>query len=397
MHPVASEHATILSTSWAEIGIVNMPLEDRSRRLEKLIESLQASIPADEARYTDWTHFARGWAEFVCLLSESADAMPGDTSSNSEILRTQVDSAFTRWLLKRYAGLVSLPPVPPVMLHHLPRFLASQIGENQNPKIALIVMDGMAMDQWLVLRNALSRKQPSLRFREQGIFAWIPSITSVSRQTIFAGKAPMFFPSSIHTTDKEPLLWMQFWADQGFASNEVIYFKGLGDGNLDAVSECVSHPKVKIAGLVVDKVDKIMHGMELGTAGMHNQVAQWAKLSYLNALLDLLLKLGFRVYLTADHGNIEALGCGRPTEGAVADLRGERVRVYPDAVLRDKVKNRFPNALEWEPIGLPENYLPLLAPAGRAFVQEMERIVSHGGIALEELVVPFVQIERVLE
>jgi hypothetical protein len=283
------------------------------------------------------------------------------------------------------------------MLHHLPRFLASQIGENQNPKIALIVMDGMAMDQWLVLRNALSRKQPSLRFREQGIFAWIPSITSVSRQTIFAGKAPMFFPSSIHTTDKEPLLWMQFWADQGFASNEVIYFKGLGDGNLDAVSECVSHPKVKIAGLVVDKVDKIMHGMELGTAGMHNQVAQWAKLSYLNALLDLLLKLGFRVYLTADHGNIEALGCGRPTEGAVADLRGERVRVYPDAVLRDKVKNRFPNALEWEPIGLPENYLPLLAPAGRAFVQEMERIVSHGGIALEELVVPFVQIERVLE
>jgi hypothetical protein len=26
----------------------------------------------------------------------------------------------------------------------------------------------------------------------------------------------------------------------------------------------------------VDKVDKIMHGMEMGMAGMHNQVRQWA-------------------------------------------------------------------------------------------------------------------------
>jgi hypothetical protein len=58
----------------------------------------------------------------------------------------------------------------------------------------------------------------------------------------------------------------------------------------------------------VDKVDKIMHGMQMGTAGMHNQVRQWAKRPYLNMLLDLLLDLGFRVYLTSDHGNIEAIG-----------------------------------------------------------------------------------------
>ena len=115
----------------------------------------------------------------------------------------------------------------------------------------------------------------------------------------------------------------------------------------------------------MDKVDKIMHGMEMGTAGMHNQVRQWAKQPYLNTLLDLLLDQGFRVYLTSDHGNIEAEGCGRPAEGAVADLRGERVRVYPDAALRGKVKERFPTALEWDPIGLPEDYLPFWLLLGR--------------------------------
>jgi hypothetical protein len=122
---------------------------------------------------------------------------------------------FRGWLFKRYAGLVNLPPVPPVMLHHLPRFLARQMGEDRNSKIALIVVDGLAMDQWLVVREALASKQPGLRFREQAVFAWIPSLTSVSRQAAFAGKAPIFFPNSIQTTDKEPALWAQFWADHG--------------------------------------------------------------------------------------------------------------------------------------------------------------------------------------
>jgi hypothetical protein len=97
--------------------------------------------------------------------------------------------------------------------------------------------------------------------------------------------------------------------------------------------------------------------------------------------------------MTSDHGNIEAKGCGRPTEGAVADLRGERVRIYPDTVLREKVMDVFPTASEWDPIGLPDDYLALLAPSRQAFVPEKQRIVCHGGVSLEEIIVPFVQIE----
>jgi hypothetical protein len=174
----------------------------------------------------------------------------------------------------------------------------------------------------------------------------------------------------------------------------VVYIKGLGDGELESLSDALSHPKARVAGLVVDKVDKIMHGMEMGTAGMHNQVGQWAKQPYLIALLALLLDRDFHVYLTSDHGNIEAKGCGCPSEGAVADLCGERVRVYPDASLRRKVKERFPTALEWDTIGLPEDYLALLAPPRHAFVQNKQRTVSHGGISIEELIVPLIKVER---
>jgi hypothetical protein len=267
------------------------------------------------------------------------------------------------------------------------------MGEDRNSKIALIVLDGLAMDQWLVVRSALASRRPGFRFREQAVFAWIPSLTSVSRQATFAGKAPIFFPNSIQTTDKEPALWAQFWADQGIPQNQVDYAKGLGDGSLDAVEELIARPRTRIVGLVIDKIDRIMHGMELGIAGMHNQARQWAQQPYLADLLDLLLGQGFQVFLTSDHGNMEAEGCGRPAEGAIADVRGERVRIYSDQLLRRKVKDRFPDAIEWGPIGLPDDYLALLAPRRTAFVNAGQHIVSHGGISVEELIVPLIEIE----
>ena len=397
LHSVPHDRADTLAKTWVSIGVRTAPSEDRSRRLGKLSDSLQESIPSDNSKHTDWFLFARRWAELNLLANDQSEAIPAQMGERIKSLQAQVDAGFAAWLFKRYGGLINLPPVPPVMLHHLPRFLARQVAEDRNAKIALIVVDGLALDQWLVVRNVLTSVQPGFRFREQAVFAWIPSLTSVSRQAALAGKAPIFFPNSIHTTHKEPALWSQFWTDQGLTSQEVVYLKGLGDGSLERVSEAISHPRARVAGLVVDKVDKIMHGMELGTAGMHNQVRQWAKQPYLNTVLDLLLNQGFRVYLTSDHGNVEAQGCGYPAEGAVADLRGERVRVYPDPVLRAKVRVCFPSVVEWPPVGLPDDYLALLAPHRKAFINEKQRTVCHGGISVEELIVPLVQIEKRVE
>jgi hypothetical protein len=394
LHSVSHDHADSLSKTWVGIGVRTAPIEDRSRRLVKLIGSLQTSIPADDAKHTDWLHFARGWAELILLTNEQAEAICGKTSGQIKSLQEQVDAGFISWLSKRYAGLVNLPPVPPVMLHHLPRFLSRMMAGDRSVKIAMVVVDGLALDQWLVIREALAARQPDFQFREHAVFAWIPSLTSISRQAAFAGKAPIFFPNSIQTTDREPALWTQFWADQGLLPTEVLYAKGLGDGSLEDISEILSHPKARIAGLVLDKIDRIMHGIELGTAGMHNQVRQWAQQPYLNTLIGKILDCGFRVFLTSDHGNVEAVGCGRPSEGAMAEQRGERVRIYSDQALRRRIKARFPNSVEWDPIGLPEDYLPLFSPQRTAFINEGERIVTHGGITIEEVIVPLIQIER---
>lgn len=394
MHPVSHEHADTLSKTWMSIGVQTDEDEDRRCRLTKLIDNLQASIPVENARYGEWFHFARGWAKLAMIAYGQENTIDKEAIQRIKSIQNQVDAAFTSWLIRRYAGLINLPPVPPVMLHHLPRFLARYTGDTRKTKMAMLVVDGLSLDQWMVAREALTTRQPNLLFRENTIFAWIPSITSVSRQSAFAGKPPIFFPNSIQSTDKEQALWKQFWVDQGFSINEVVYAKGLGDGSLERIEELISHPRVKIAGMVINKVDRIMHGMELGTAGMYNQVRQWAQQPYMTELIDLLLNQGFHVFLTSDHGNIEAKGCGSPAEGAVADLRGERVRIYSDNLLRDKVRDRFLTAIKWPPVGLPDTFLPLIAPNRQAFVREGESIISHGGISIEEIIVPLIQIER---
>ncbi|MCL4514305.1 MAG: BREX-3 system phosphatase PglZ [Firmicutes bacterium] len=397
LQPSRHKDAQVLSQTWVGIGVRTDPVEDRSRRLARLMENLRSSLPAPDARHGDWLRFARGWSELAVLMHEPVDAGDaGKIEADREFraLQSQVDAAFTAWLARRYAGLGNLPPAPPVMLHHLPRYLARYLADNPKSKVALLVVDGLSLDQWIVVRDALTLRRPAFRLRESAVFAWVPTITSVSRQAAFAGRPPILFPNSIHTTDKEPVLWTQFWADQGLAQNEILYAKGLGDGDLESVAELFSGPRVRVAGLVIDKVDRIMHGMELGTAGMHNQVGQWARQPYLTGLLELLLDLGFLTFLTSDHGNIEAEGCGRPTEGAVADRRGERVRIYADALLRDRVHGQFPEALKWQPVGLPEDYLPLIAPGRQAYVRRGERIVSHGGLSIEEVIVPLIHIER---
>jgi len=107
------------------------------------------------------------------------------------------------------------------------------------------------------------------------------------------------------------------------------------------------------------------------------------------------LDSGYGVWLTSDHGNIECIGKGRPSEGAIAESRGERVRVYPSNELRSRVAKDYSFSFEWKPIGLPQDYYPLMAMGSTAFVKEGDSMVGHGGIAIEEVLVPLVKFEKV--
>ncbi len=392
LHPVQHPKSDMLSKMWVVSGIRVDAELDTLRRLQKLIKSIEGSIPDSEGKHQDWLVFAHRWAEVIVLFYQTKKSET--LTRQFQMLQEMVDKAFLRWIQKRYGGLYNQPPVPPVMVHHIPRAMERYMRSVGREKVVLILIDGMAFDSWLVIKEEFMKQRPQLPIRERAIFGWIPTITSVSRQAAFAGKPPIYFPNSINTTERESALWSQFWMDHSFTQTEIAYVKGVNETKIHVVDEITSDQRIRILGLVVDTVDKIMHGMELGLAGMHNQVRQWAKEGFLGKLIDLLLERNYKIFLTSDHGSIEAKGCGRPTEGSIADVRGERVRIYPNLILRKTTKEKFPEAMEWPQIGLPQDYLPLLAPDRAAFIHTGEQIIAHGGISLEEVIVPYVQIER---
>jgi hypothetical protein len=105
------------------------------------------------------------------------------------------------------------------------------------------------------------------------------------------------------------------------------------------------------------------------------------------------LKHDYQVFVTADHGSVEAVGAGQPQEGVLVEQRAMRARIYEQREFADSVAASHPHARRWDGSGLPSS-LHVLVPAGLyAFARQGDHVLAHGGISLEEVIVPFVRID----
>jgi hypothetical protein len=392
--PVEQEDVAKLP-AWAQTGVVHDPRANAMRRFRGLWRKIEAETPGVGVSHREWQQAAQRWAELVVLRWEWDESLEAADRTAWGELQAMVEDAFGQWMMQRYGSLHNLPyHQQPVMVHQIPRFLAVERTRKKISKIALLVLDGLAFDQWLLLKRNLEACDKTWRFQESTAFAWVPTLTSVSRQSIFAGEPPLYFPDSLATTSKEKTHWQRFWEDHGVQRAGVELVTNLSGHDDPKLDSALSNPRLSILGIVWNKVDDIMHGIQMHTAGMHNQVRLWASQGDLQQLLARLHEECFAVYLTADHGNITATGIGNPREGVLAETKGQRVRVYDRHEFLEEVANKFPEAVRWSNHGLPPDRYVLLAGDLKAFTAVGEKVVSHGGIALEEVMVPFVAITR---
>jgi hypothetical protein len=390
LHPLAVQGAAVSIPEWAKVGIVQDPLALRNLVAEGIKGILQ-SLPTLESSYRDWANLSRRFGEVLARFHALDTVRAEGLKAAIAELQATTDERLRQWVTKHYADLPSLPVAKgPVMVHHVPRFLSMRRGAGE-AKIALLVFDGLAVDQWVQIREALAKRAPKLGFEESACFAWLPTLTSVSRQALFSGLKPREFADTIESTSPEPTQWSRFWQDQGLRANEVMYRKGIKrTDQLAELGAAISAPSIRVAGIVVDTVDEIVHGAVLGKRGIAAQIESWCESGFVDQLFSLLLDKGFHVYLTADHGNVEAVGQGRPNQGVAPELRGERVRTYRSETLVAESAAANPNTYRLDVAGLPANFMTLFAGGRAAFMQQGEPAVVHGGISVEELLVPFV-------
>ena len=335
-----------------------------------------------------WLNISEKYAELF-LLAISNEVISDGYKKEIKELDIRINTQFLEWLLQNYALLINMPHLPsPVMVHHIPHYFASK----KHNKLALIVIDGMNYCQWKQIKHILSTQDTELLFDEKAVFSWIPTITSISRQAIFSGKIPDEFALSITTTNKEKSEWQEFWQNSGIHTSYVQYIKGLGKKKYKNLKE-FNNPKTKVMGIVIDIIDKLTHNALLGNKGLSTEIKTWMQSNYLLNIITELLEDKFEIYITSDHGNKEAIGIGKVHDGVLADLKGQRVRLYESKALLD---NSFDNntSYAWKCPGIPENYHIMFVKHNYAYINKDESAICHGGMSIEEAVVPFIKIER---
>ena len=393
LQPVRSRKCLSSLPIWARVG-VEVNSQSNANAFTQEVSLARQSIPRDiDASNKDWIEFA---FKLGYILSRyHREDLLGDATicSHIDALQTEADSHFKLWLETHFSGLSTMSiSNGPVMGHHIPRYLSLRhnLGEQ---KIGLVVIDGMSIDQWIQIWEILVEQSPNLVKQEFGCFAWPPTMTSVSRQAIFSGLRPINFSDTIYKTSAEALLWTKFWKEHGILKNEVFLEKGINrHADLHPLEKVVTRSNIKIIAVVINMIDNLSHSNRLGKQDVSRQISVWCnREKIIQNVCLMLMENDFNIYITSDHGNVDAVGIGAVDQGTIADICGQRVRVYDNNALASAFPDNI-DMFQFEFCYLPSNFFPYYASGRGAFVQAGKKVVSHGGISLEEMIVPFTRI-----
>ena len=165
LDPVPYQKPLDSSHQWANVGIIAPEAITRSFKLDRMIPAAVKEVPGLEAHYTEWIRFAFRWAEIQRLLVGANQEDTSELISSVQSLQEQIDQSFHVWIDRYYGGLYSQPANPPVMIHHIPRFLSQIVHDKQANKVALLVIDGLSLAQWLVIKVEILKPYRRFQFR----------------------------------------------------------------------------------------------------------------------------------------------------------------------------------------------------------------------------------------
>lgn len=358
---------------WALVGVAQPTLSSK-------IEGLLASPPEPAQDLEAWTRVGQWWGEVRSALARLSPPVP-ELETRAWEWWHATDQAFLAWLRSHYGKELSRTWATwPRSLDKVQPFLAKRRGASG--RILLVVLDGMGFTQWTRLRELV---RPTI-LESGGVLAMLPTLTEVSRQAIAAAGVPLEFPDSIRTTAKEPQRWAAAWG-----ATEAITAWIRIDGAHASELKAVPFGNADAIGVVLSITDELMHSNDLlGDVGLHTGIEGWARAGVLESLLLEAADRGYETWLTADHGNLAVSKTRETKEGDFVERNGTRTRRYASKVLRD---DSAVEGIVWDELpGYPRSEAErLLFAPGRTGWGPAR--LSHGGLSLDEVIVPLVRVE----
>jgi len=376
---------------WAKDGVIYDEHAGKKKNFEEGVEKVRTSIESI-ASFKDWGSIASCWAELL-VISNDVDIKAELALGELEKTGLHMERSFKEWLLKNYGLLSSLSYTGfPAMVHQIPWHINYKMKKEKFKKAALIVFDGMSLDNWMIIGKRLAESKAWI-LEEHFSFAWIPTMTYISRQAIFSGQVPAYFADTIFSTDNDEKHWKRFWMDKGFRADAIYYKRNIKHFDESGLEDLVKNPKARILGIVINMIDDMLHGEQLMLTGLHQNIQLWLKEGGLERFLNQLAENGFEIYITSDHGNISAIGQGNIQEGLGVDRAGNRVRIYKKSKSHENAVQAS-KVFEWAGFGLPQEYNYIICDDNFAYGKNNEKLICHGGTSIEEVIVPFVHVRK---
>ena len=361
----------------------------------------------------DWIGIYRQLVHWELELQEA-------DSSMREMLamqKAEANQAFARFIKRNYMDWMQKPEKAPLMSPEIFKhsvFPALDNGE----KMFLIVMDNFRFDQWRLLSTGLA---DYFAFDEELYFSILPTATQYARNAIFSGLMPnkisSLFPNLWVDEDSEegknlneaPLIQTHF--ERYRRKNSFSYHKINDSQAADKLlSQLNNLQNNDLNVIVINFIDimshaktdsKMMRELASDEAAYRSLIMSWFKHSSISGLFKAIAAMGRKVVMTTDHGSIRV---GKPVR--IIGDRGTNTN------LRYKLgKNLGFNAKEVFEISEPQKaFLPspnvstsyIFATENDYFVYQnnfnsyasyYKDTFQHGGISMEEMIVPLITLQ----
>ncbi|MBR5847346.1 MAG: bifunctional response regulator/alkaline phosphatase family protein [Bacteroidaceae bacterium] len=286
---------------------------------------------------------------------------------------------------------------------------------DQKEKVVLIVFDNFRYDQWKVISHELSGE---FSFEEELYYSILPTATQYARNAIFSGLMPNkiaeMFPELWVDEDEEegknlneaPLIQTQI--DRYRRRDSFAYHKiNDAQGAERLVSQFRQFENNDLNVVVVNFIDLLSHArtesktlreLAADEAAYRSVTLTWFRHSPLRELFSLLAESDYKVVITTDHGSIRVNSPIKVVgdRNVNTNLRyklGKTLNYNPREVyeIKDPRKVLLPSPnvstayiFAWGDnfFAYPNNY--------NYYVSYYRDTFQHGGISMEEMIVPFI-------
>ena len=365
--------------------------------------------------YEEWAEFYKKLIFWELELENISDLGMVEILESQ---KTEANSQFFKFIEKNYEDWFDKNAEAPVMSHTLFKEKVLPEMSSEQPTL-LVVIDNLRYDQWKAFEPIVNNYFK--KDKEEAFYSILPTATQYARNAIFSG----LMPSEMEK--QYPNYWLNDTDDGGknMYENEFLQaqLKRLGLNikceyhkitNVKAGKKLVENFKSQknndLTVVVYNFVDMLSHSkteMEVikelasNDKSYRSLTQSWFKNSPLLEIIQEAQQLGFKLLLTTDHGTINVKNPSKVIGDKQTSLN---LRYKTGKSLTYEAKEVYaatnPKKIHLPTINMSSSFIFAKGDLFFAYPNNYNHYVSyyrntyqHGGVSLEEMIIPFTVLE----